>query len=136
MRKRQNIVYVRMNDEEYELLKKKLEQTKLTLQSYIINSSLNAKVPTADEVNELKKLNQLYKENKIDKIDNLDDAFIPFNDDEISENTSKNLQNPTKILKSLKFKLLKKFFFKDKISALINSFIFGFFSILHDLHLL
>ena len=60
MRKRQNIVYVRMNDEEYELLKKKLEQTKLTLQSYIINSSLNAKVPTADEVNELKKLNQLF----------------------------------------------------------------------------
>ena len=62
MRKRQNIVYVRMNDEEYELLKKKLEQTKLTLQSYIINSSLNAKVPTADEVNELKKLNQLFAE--------------------------------------------------------------------------
>ena len=60
MRKRQNIVYVRMNDEEYELLKKKLEQTKLTLQSYIINSSLNAKVPTAEEVNELKKLNQLF----------------------------------------------------------------------------
>ena len=79
---------------------------------------------------DLKKLNQLYKENKIDKIDNLDDAFIPFNDDEISENTSKTLQNPTKILKSLKFKLLKKFFFKDKISALINSFIFGFLTIL------
>lgn len=62
MRKRQNIVYVRMNDEEYELLQRKLEQTKLTLQSYIINSSLNAKVPTADEVNELKKLNQLFAE--------------------------------------------------------------------------
>ena len=60
MRKRQNIVYVRMNDEEYEKLQRKLEQTKLTLQSYIINSSLNAKVPTADEVNELKKLNQLF----------------------------------------------------------------------------
>ena len=60
MRKRQNIVYVRMNDEEYELLQRKLEQTKLTLQSYIINSSLNAKVPTAEEVNELKKLNQLF----------------------------------------------------------------------------
>ena len=62
MRKRQNIVYVRMNDEEYELLQRKLEQTKLTLQSYIINSSLNAKVPTAEEVNELKKINQLFAE--------------------------------------------------------------------------
>ena len=62
MRKRQNIVYVRMNDEEYEKLQRNLEQTKLTLQSYIINSSLNAKVPTADEVNELKKLNQLFAE--------------------------------------------------------------------------
>lgn len=101
-------------------------ENKMTLKNNTIylpsDSTLN------DE--DLKKLNQLYKENKIDKIDNLDDAFIPFNDDEISENTSKNLQNPTKILKSLKFKLLKKFFFKDKISALINSFIFGFLTIL------
>ena len=60
MRKRQNIVYVRMNDEEYERLQEKLKQTKLTLQSYIINSSLNAKVPIAEELNELKKLNQLF----------------------------------------------------------------------------
>ena len=59
-------------------------ENKMTLKNNTIylpsDSTLN------DE--DLKKLNQLYKENKIDKIDNLDDAFIPFNDDEISENTS------------------------------------------------
>lgn len=79
---------------------------------------------------ELKKINELLKENKIKNLDYLNDGFYRFDDSKITSNFSKNLQNSTKINKNLKFKLLKRYFFKDKISSFLNAFVFSFLTIL------
>lgn len=75
-------------------------------------------------------VNQIFKGKNIKEISNIDDGFRPFSDDESNENFSKTLQNSTKISKNLKFKLLKKYLFKGKLSSFINSLIFALLTML------
>lgn len=65
MRNRNNPVYVRFSDSEYEQLKEKVEDSGQTLQSYIIRASLDAKVPSATEISIMKARNKLLED--IDK---------------------------------------------------------------------
>lgn len=75
-------------------------------------------------------VNQIFKGKNIKEISNIDDGFRPFSDDESNENFSKTPQNSTKISKNLKFKLLKKYLFKGKLSSFINSLIFALLTML------
>ena len=48
MRNRKNIVSIRMNDEEYDLLKAKVKEAGVTQQSFIINAIIGATIASAD----------------------------------------------------------------------------------------
>ena len=57
MRRRNKNVSVRMTEDEYAALTMRVEESGQTLQSFIINSVLGAKVSSREEVTELQKLN-------------------------------------------------------------------------------
>lgn len=65
MRKRNNVLSVRLSDDERKLLQQKVEACGQTIQSYIINSSLTGRVSTAEEINELRSISETLKD--IDK---------------------------------------------------------------------
>ena len=50
MRKRKNVITIRMNDAEYNILKDKVRKSGLTQQSFIIRSINGASIPSADEL--------------------------------------------------------------------------------------
>ena len=59
MRKRNHAIFVRMNDEEYNRLLEKVNQSGQTLQAYVIGASLNGRITSIDEVTEMKNKNRL-----------------------------------------------------------------------------
>ena len=58
MRNRKNIVSIRMNDEEYDLLKAKVKEAGVTQQSFIINAIIGATIASADEVKVQKEISR------------------------------------------------------------------------------
>ena len=50
MRSRKNVVSIRMNDAEYELLKAKVKEAGISQQSFIISAISGASIASADEV--------------------------------------------------------------------------------------
>lgn len=59
MRNRSNCVSIRYSDEEYKVLQEKINESGQTKSAYIINATLNGKVSSADDVNEMKKISKL-----------------------------------------------------------------------------
>lgn len=59
MRNRSNCVSIRYSDEEYKVLQEKIKESGQTKSAYIINATLNGKVSSADDVNEMKKISKL-----------------------------------------------------------------------------
>lgn len=62
MRKRNNVVFVRFDDEEYAALRAKIEECSMTISSYIINTALGRTILPRDAVNELKEQTKLLKD--------------------------------------------------------------------------
>ena len=66
MRNRNNLVSIRYSDEEYKVLHEKIKESGQTKSAYIINATLNGKVSSADDVQEMKKqsklLSDIYKQ--------------------------------------------------------------------------
>ena len=66
MRNRSNCVSIRYSDEEYKVLQEKIKESGQTKSAYIINATLNGKISSADEVNEMKEqsklLSDIYKQ--------------------------------------------------------------------------
>ncbi|MDD6587991.1 MAG: plasmid mobilization relaxosome protein MobC [Anaerobutyricum hallii] len=62
MRKRNHAITIRMNDQEYEMMKKKVEESGQTKQTYIVNAILGATLLPKDAINELKETNRLLAE--------------------------------------------------------------------------
>ena len=58
MRKRNRTITIRMSDEEYTFLQRRLSQTGQTQQSYILNAIRGVTIVSAEEVKELQKLNK------------------------------------------------------------------------------
>ena len=59
MRNRSNCVSIRYSDEEYKVLQEKIKESGQTKSAYIINATLNGKVSSADDVNEMKEQSKL-----------------------------------------------------------------------------
>ena len=66
MRNRNNLVSIRYSDEEYKVLHEKIKESGQTKSAYIINATLNGKVSSADDVQEMKEqsklLSDIYKQ--------------------------------------------------------------------------
>ena len=62
MRKRNHPVFARLSDFEYQELMKRVNQSGQTLQSFIINATLAAKISSIDEVLELKRFSSLLED--------------------------------------------------------------------------
>ena len=66
MRNRNNLVSIRYSDEEYKVLQEKIKESGQTKSAYIINATLNGKVSSADDVQEMKEqsklLSDIYKQ--------------------------------------------------------------------------
>ena len=66
MRNRSNLVSIRYSDEEYKVLQEKIKESGQTKSAYIINATLNGKVSSADDVQEMKEqsklLSDIYKQ--------------------------------------------------------------------------
>lgn len=66
MRNRSNCVSIRYSDEEYMVLQEKIKESGQTKSAYIINATLNGKVSSADDVQEMKEqsklLSDIYKQ--------------------------------------------------------------------------
>ena len=60
MRKRNRTITIRMSDEEYTFLQRRLSQTGQTQQSYILNAIRGATIVSLEEVKELQKLNKAF----------------------------------------------------------------------------
>ena len=58
MRNRRNVITIRMDDTEYELLKKRVKESGLTQQAFVINAIEGAAICSADEVEVLKDLSR------------------------------------------------------------------------------
>lgn len=58
MRNRRNIITIRMDDTEYKLLKKRVKESGLTQQAFVINAIEGATISSADEVEILKDLSR------------------------------------------------------------------------------
>ena len=54
MRNRSNCVSIRYSDEEYKVLQERIKESGQTKSAYIINATLNGKVSSADDVQEMK----------------------------------------------------------------------------------
>ena len=63
-RKRNRAVTVRMNDCEYDRLQKKVSESGLSQQAYIIGAVCNAKITSSDEVAVLKDLSRLFADHE------------------------------------------------------------------------
>lgn len=59
MRNRSNCVSIRYSDEEYKVLQEKIKESGQTKSAYIINVTLNGKVSSADDVQEMKEQSKL-----------------------------------------------------------------------------
>lgn len=59
MRNRSNCVSIRYSDEEYKVLQEKINESGQTKSAYIINATLNGKVSSADDVQEMKEQSKL-----------------------------------------------------------------------------
>ena len=59
MRNRSNCVSIRYSDEEYKVLQERIKESGQTKSAYIINATLNGKVSTADDVQEMKEQSKL-----------------------------------------------------------------------------
>ena len=59
MRNRSNCVSIRYSDEEYKVLQEKIKESGQTMSAYIINATLNGKVSSADDVQEMKEQSKL-----------------------------------------------------------------------------
>ena len=59
MRNRSNCVSIRYSDEEYKVLQERIKESGQTKSAYIINATLNGKVSSADDVNEMKEQSKL-----------------------------------------------------------------------------
>ena len=66
MRNRSNCVSIRYSDEEYKMLQERIKESGQTKSAYIINATLNGKVSSADDVQEMKEqsklLSDIYKQ--------------------------------------------------------------------------
>ena len=66
MRNRNNLVSIRYSDEEYKVLHEKIKESGQTKSAYIINATLNGKVSSANDVQEMKEqsklLSNIYKQ--------------------------------------------------------------------------
>lgn len=58
MRNRRNVITIRMDDTEYKLLKKRVKESGLTQQAFVINAIEGAAIRSADEVEVLKDLSR------------------------------------------------------------------------------
>ena len=58
MRYRKNVVTIRMNDAEYEILKTKVKESGLTQQAFIISAIKGAVIASAEEIDILKDLSR------------------------------------------------------------------------------
>ena len=58
MRSRKNVVTIRMNDAEYEMLKTRVKESGLTQQSFIINAIKGSVIASADEIDILMDLSR------------------------------------------------------------------------------
>ncbi len=56
MRKRNHAVTIRMTEEEFTALQRRIKESGRTQQAYIINSALNARISSAEEIAVLKEL--------------------------------------------------------------------------------
>ena len=63
-RKRNRAVTVRMNDREYNRLQKKVSESGLSQQAYIIGAVCNAKITSSDEVAVLKDVSRLFADHE------------------------------------------------------------------------
>ena len=63
-RKRNRAVTVRMNDREYNRLQKKVAESGLSQQAYIIGAVCNAKITSSDEVAVLKDVSRLFADHE------------------------------------------------------------------------
>ena len=63
-RKRNRAVTVRMSDREYDRLQKKVSESGLSQQSYIIGAVCNAKITSSDEVAVLKDVSRLFADHE------------------------------------------------------------------------
>ena len=63
-RKRNRAVTVRMNDREYDRLQKKVSESGLSQQAYIIGAVCNAKITSSDEVAALKDVSRLFADHE------------------------------------------------------------------------
>ena len=59
MRNRSNCVSIRYSDEEYKVLQEKIKESGQTKSAYIINATLNGKVSSADDVQEMKEQSKM-----------------------------------------------------------------------------
>ncbi len=59
MRNRSNCVSIRYSDEEYKVLQERIKESGQTKSAYIINATLNGKVSSADDVQEMKEQSKL-----------------------------------------------------------------------------
>ena len=59
MRNRSNCVSIRYSDEEYKVRQEKIKESGQTKSAYIINATLNGKVSSADDVQEMKEQSKL-----------------------------------------------------------------------------
>lgn len=59
MRNRSNGVSIRYSDEEYKVLQERIKESGQTKSAYIINATLNGKVSSADDVQEMKEQSKL-----------------------------------------------------------------------------
>ena len=63
-RKRNRAVTVRMSDREYDRLQKKVSESGLSQQAYIIGAVCNAKITSSDEVTVLKDVSRLFADHE------------------------------------------------------------------------
>ena len=59
MRNRSNCVSIGYSDEEYKVLQERIKESGQTKSAYIINATLNGKVSSADDVQEMKEQSKL-----------------------------------------------------------------------------
>lgn len=59
MRNRSNCVSIRYSDEEYKVLQERIKESGQTKSAYIINATLNGKISSADDVQEMKEQSKL-----------------------------------------------------------------------------